>query len=169
LIDVTAEPRSGKSRVELRRGPVRGYRRDAPTAAGVLSGDKQSYVALAVKGAALLSVRQAIYIRPRQFRSPRGSVFVHKWGLTLKNYILEIYTGGSIRDVWAYFESDSPFGSISAGDLLIPSTAPDATPATRLKVKMVEHAIWQNEGGPVRHKIMVFGDLIEAEDSAWRS
>ena len=35
-------------------------------------------------------------------------------------YMLEIYEPGSADDVWAYFESTAPFGSISVGDTVNP-------------------------------------------------
>lgn len=81
-----------------------------------------------------------------------------------KRYCLELYVPGSDTDVWMSYESDQPFLAISAGDLLSPFCGfpeqkfPEKKDVAR--VLSVEHIVWQ-EDGAIRHKLMVFSELVE--------
>jgi hypothetical protein len=71
-------------------------------------------------------------------------------------YMLEIYEPGSTESAWVSFESDSPFGSISVGDIINPGVWEGSnSPMTVLKAVAVEHLVWEAQG-EVKHKIMVF-------------
>ncbi|MEZ4671469.1 MAG: hypothetical protein R3E39_26495 [Anaerolineae bacterium] len=81
---------------------------------------------------------------------------------TNKPYHLEIYMPNSADDVWGVFTSDTPFMSISAGDIINPGTWDGgAIPGTTvLRAINVEHIIWNSQHG-IKHKICVFTEEIE--------
>ena len=75
-------------------------------------------------------------------------------------YILEIYEPESADNVWAMFSSESPFMTISPGDILDPGVWEGSKPPIRLlRIVNVEHLIWDMEG--VKHKILVFTKEVE--------
>jgi hypothetical protein len=76
-------------------------------------------------------------------------------------YMLEIYEPGSFDDVWVYFESTSPFGFMSAGDIINPGLWEGSkSPMFVLKVVSLEHILWEAEG-QTKHKICVFTREVE--------
>jgi len=84
----------------------------------------------------------------------------------MKRYMLEIYNPGSFRDVWVYFESDTPFQAISKGDIIHPGMFPDASAQTMLRVTSIEHIIWALENKQAKHKICVYTEDIEDDAKA---
>jgi signal peptidase I len=59
--------------------------------------------------------------------------------------------------VWASFESDQPFGSISSGNIINHSMLPNAKQGETIFVAKLEHIFWApQDGGPAHHKIMVY-------------
>jgi hypothetical protein len=76
-------------------------------------------------------------------------------------YILEIYYPGSSGNVWVYFQSETPFLSISKGDIINPGMFPDADADTMLRVTSVEHIVWSAGTHESKHKICVYTENIE--------
>ncbi len=77
-------------------------------------------------------------------------------------YILEIYLPGSVGDVMFTVESESPFMTITAGDLLNPSvweTAYEDQGTKLLRIVRLEHIIWDIRGP--NHKICVFTEAVD--------
>lgn len=78
-----------------------------------------------------------------------------------KKYIVEIYTPNSANDVWALFESDTPFMAISKGDILNPALLVGSqSPMKVCRVINVEHILWDHGDG-VKHKILIFTEEVE--------
>lgn len=78
-----------------------------------------------------------------------------------QKYALEIYQPGSIQDVLVVFESDTPFLSISAGDLLNQRAWPDGGHEGKiLRVVGLEHFIWE-VGGMTKHKVGVITEVVD--------
>ena len=81
-------------------------------------------------------------------------------------YMLEVYAPGSMKDVWVYFESSSPFLPINVGDLINPGIWEGSqSPMKILRVVSVEHIIWEINSD-VKHKLMVFTEEIEGSEDA---
>ncbi len=86
----------------------------------------------------------------------------------MAKYRLEVYGPGSLKDVWASVDSDEPFLSIQAGDILNNFTGQEFgegtkhilpnfnDPASELRVTQLEHVIWLSGDGTLRHKIMAY-------------
>lgn len=75
-------------------------------------------------------------------------------------YELEIYEPNSADDVWAVFDSSTPFMTISKGDILNPGTWPNTqSPMKVLRVINVEHLIWES-GVKVTQKLLVFTEEV---------
>ena len=83
-------------------------------------------------------------------------------------YILEVYQPDAVEDVWVTFESESPFGAISAGDIVNPGLWEGTqSPMKVLEVTRVEHILWTTDNErTVKHKIMVFSREIEGTGEA---
>jgi hypothetical protein len=79
-------------------------------------------------------------------------------------YIIEIYYPGKAYDVWISFNSDTPFQTISKGDIINPGTFPDANANSMLRVTSVEHVFSIMEHGDAKHKICVYTESIEDLD-----
>jgi len=76
-------------------------------------------------------------------------------------YEIEIYEPNSADDVWAVFDSSTPFMTISKGDILNPGTWSNSqSPMKVLRVINVEHVIWES-GAKVTHKLLVFTEEVE--------
>jgi hypothetical protein len=77
-------------------------------------------------------------------------------------YILEINEPGETGVAAASFESDSPFGTVSVGDLLNPGNWEGAEhPGYVLRVVNVEHILWDfGKGSGPSHKICVFTEAV---------
>ncbi|MBI5412500.1 hypothetical protein HZA43_05040 [Candidatus Peregrinibacteria bacterium] len=75
-------------------------------------------------------------------------------------YILEIYEPDSADDVLKTFESDSPFASMSKGDILSPIFDGSEIPMKVQKIKNIEHIIWE-ASGETSHKICVFTEGVD--------
>lgn len=79
----------------------------------------------------------------------------------MKNYILEIYSSGSIEDTEAVIESDTPFMAMNVGDILNSRMWETGSGDGKLlKVVKLEHFIWQN-GEKAMHKIGVMTESVE--------
>ncbi len=78
-----------------------------------------------------------------------------------QKYSVEIYYPGSSGNVWAYFQSEMPFLSISKGDIINPGMFHDADADTMLRVTSVEHILWSVENNESKHKICVYTEDIE--------
>lgn len=74
----------------------------------------------------------------------------------MKFYGLEIYESGSADDVAAYFESDTPFGAISKGDLINPVDSEGEAVKRILRVVGIEHIVWESKSEGIKHKTCVF-------------
>ena len=60
------------------------------------------------------------------------------------------------------FESPTPFGTISKGDVLDPNLWPDSqSPMKVLRVVELRHIIWERPEGQVKHRISVFTEEVE--------
>ena len=83
------------------------------------------------------------------------------------NYMLEIYQPGSADEVLQSIESDRPFMAMSAGDLMHPFGAADATTSSVLMITRLEHIVQPGlEGGAARHKICVFTRRVDELNEA---
>jgi hypothetical protein len=81
--------------------------------------------------------------------------------MATKQYILEINVPGEKDLVEAVFESDTPFGAITVGDILKPGFLHDAPKSVKdQRVVKVVHILWQNDGPP-KHKICIHTEEIE--------
>jgi hypothetical protein len=85
-------------------------------------------------------------------------------------FLLEIYEPGSVRDVWMYFASPVPLMSINKGDILNPGLWPNSkSPQKVLRVRTVEHIIWQTEN-TLKQKVMIFtNEITGTEDTRLES
>lgn len=83
----------------------------------------------------------------------------------MKKYELEIYSPNTVLDTMASIESDSPFMTISVGDLVNPRLWTTHDVEGILKVTKIEHMIWETDG-IAKHKICVYTtELPDTEDS----
>lgn len=86
---------------------------------------------------------------------------------TNARYILEIYHPGSIRDGLAMFFSETPFQTISKGDILSPSLWANASDFLQpLVVVNAEHIIWETKDGLARHKLCVYTKSVEDNEAS---
>jgi hypothetical protein len=76
-------------------------------------------------------------------------------------YILEIYGPDVDADTWISFESDAPFGAMSAGDLIRPQAFDEKPPmGAAIRITRIEHIV-RNESQGLSHKICVYTTAIE--------
>jgi len=81
-------------------------------------------------------------------------------------YMLEIYEPNSSQSCWVVFKSETPFQTITKGDIINPGFFPDATVQKVLRVESVEHIVWSLETGEPKHKLCVYTKEI---DDTWES
>ncbi len=81
-------------------------------------------------------------------------------------YSLEIFHPGGGYDVWVVFTSDTPFLAISKGDIINTANFPNADTQKSLRVVSVEHIIWSLQDGQSKHKIDVYTEEIENDESS---
>lgn len=82
----------------------------------------------------------------------------------LKKYVLEIYEPGSTDTAWVVLQSDEPFLSIHAGDLINPQAWGETAGTFQdlLRVMSVEHIVWHSKKlGDAKHKLCVFTAAVQ--------
>ena len=87
--------------------------------------------------------------------------------MATSKYTLEIYEPGSSENAWVVFQSDTPFMSFHAGDLINPQAWGDAAGSfmDMLRVVNVEHIVWQvNENTDAKHKLCIFTEVVKDTD-----
>lgn len=81
--------------------------------------------------------------------------------MKITEYILEIYEPGCTEDVCIVFNSSNPFIAINVGDILNPTTWPNAESAKDvLRVVNVEHLLWEINGD-IKQKILIFTEAVQ--------
>jgi hypothetical protein len=71
-------------------------------------------------------------------------------------YSLEIFHPAVMDAVWVILESETPFMTISVGDIVNPYVFPDADAGTLLRVVSLEHTLTSGE-----HKISVYTEGVD--------
>jgi hypothetical protein len=87
--------------------------------------------------------------------------------MKITEYTLEIFTPGSLDDVWVTFSSPTPFMTISVGDIINPSVWEDSrSPMKVMRVVDVEHIIWETSGN-AKHKIEIYTKEVDGGRGTW--
>ncbi|MDT7809232.1 MAG: hypothetical protein QOJ70_3045 [Acidobacteriota bacterium] len=82
----------------------------------------------------------------------------------LKKYVLEIYGSDSTDTAWIILQSDKPFLSIHAGDLINPRAWGETAGTFQdlLRVVSVEHIVWYSKKiEDTRHKLCIFTEAVD--------
>ncbi|EJB8414100.1 hypothetical protein [Vibrio navarrensis] len=76
------------------------------------------------------------------------------------NYHLEIYEPEDPSCVAGYFESSSPFMTISVGDKISSHSLNQTDELKAVRVTKVEHILWEVENSHVAHKVCIYTELL---------
>lgn len=76
-------------------------------------------------------------------------------------YHLEIYEPNDSSCVAASYQSDSPFATLSIGDAIHGGSMNLSDVNKTVRVKDIQHILWEIEGSHTAHKICVFTEHLE--------